>query len=169
MVGRFGRLALILAAVAVMTSFAVAGGHRLAAASNDPSCRTSFLLYTDPHNFGEVTTKGSIVTVKNSGILGQYTSGRFAGFTISGLQALTFNQATGKAAIQGSFVATSPDQQSSFVLRYQGKADLVAAVATGRFRATDGTGSLKDFRATGQIEADYLGNFTFSGVDIGLC
>ena len=166
----FGRRSFVaLLAMTMMASFAASGGDRAVAAVNDPSCQTSFLVFTDPENFGDVTTKGDIVKAKNSGILGQYTSGRFTGFTISGLQELTLNQATGKASIKGSFVASSPDGESSITLRYQGKADLIAAVATGRFRATDGTGELDGFRATGQIEADYLGNFAFTGVDIGLC
>jgi hypothetical protein len=49
-----------------------------------------------------------------------------------------------------------------------GEADLVQAIATGAFQAVNGTGDLKQFPASGTIEADYLGNVTFSGVDIGL-
>jgi hypothetical protein len=166
----FGRRSLLAAvALAIMASFVGSGGHRTVTAANDPSCQTSFFVFTDPNNFGDVTTKGNLVIARNSGVLGEYTSGRFDGYTISGLQDLRLNQATGKASIAGSFVATSPDGESSITLRYRGKADLIAAVATGTFRATNGTGELEGFRANGRIEADYLGNFTFSGVDIGLC
>jgi hypothetical protein len=157
-----------LLAVVVMTSFAGAGSHRAAAAIN-PDCQTSFLVFTDPNNIGQITTRGNTTKAKNSGVLGEYTSGRFDGFTISGEQDLSLNQATGKATIKGSFVATSPDGQSSFTLRYRGEANLVQAIATGNFQVIGGTGDLKRFRTSGKIDADYLGNFTFSGVDIGLC
>jgi hypothetical protein len=124
---------------------------------------------SDPNTFGQVTTRDDILTAKNNGILGHYSGGRFDGFTISGLQAIRLDQATGKAMINGSVVATSPNTQSSFTFRYQGKADLIALKATGSFAVVHGTGSLARYRASGTIAADFLGNFTFSGVDIGLC
>lgn len=166
---RFGRLSL-MAMLGMVLLGSIAGlGARQAMATDGSGCQTSFLVYTDPHNVGAISTHGNIVRVHNSGIVGQYTSGRFTGFTISGLQEIILNQATGQATIRGSFVATSPDHHSSFTLVYAGRADLVANTASGRFRALDGTGDLKGYRASGTIAADYLGNFTFSGVDIGLC
>jgi hypothetical protein len=153
----------------VLTTTFVGTGVRGVVAGNNSDCQTSFLVFTDPNNFGDVITRGNIVRARNSGILGEYTSGRFDGYTISGLQDLTLKQATGKATIKGSFVATSPDGHSSITLRYSGKADLVEAFAVGTFQALKGTGDLRGLRASGTIEADYLGNFTFSGVDIGLC
>jgi hypothetical protein len=88
---------------------------------------------SDPNTFGQVMTRGDILTAKNNGILGHYSGGRFDGFTISGLQVIRLDQ------------------------------------ATGSFAVAHGTGSLARYRASGTIAADYLGNFTFSGVDIGLC
>lgn len=165
---RLGRSAIVaLLAVVLTTSFAGVGSQR--AAAGEPICQTSFLVFTDPNNLGQIKTKDNITKAKNSGVLGEYTSGRFDGYTISGLQNLTVNQATGQATIKGSFVATSPDGHSSITLRYRGEADLVQAIATGTFQAVNGKGDLKRYRASGTIEADYLGNFTFSGVDIGLC
>jgi hypothetical protein len=165
---RFGRASLVATlAVVLMASFVGLSGRPAAASAAD--CQTSFLVFTDPNNVGTISTHGDIVRIRKSGIIGQYTSGRFEDFAISGLQEITLNQATGKATIVGSFVATSPDQQSSFTLRYTGRADLVANTASGRFHALNGTGDLKGLRAAGTIAADYLGNFTFSGADIGLC
>jgi hypothetical protein len=171
---RRGRFALPRLAPAALVALAllasvVAGGRFGAAPVAAADCQTSFLVFSDPNNVGQVTTRGDILTARNSGILGTYSGGRFDGFTISGLQTIRLNQATGKATINGSFVATSPDGQSSFTFRYQGKADLVAAKATGSFAVVHGTGSLARFRASGTIAANYMGNFTFSGIDIGLC
>jgi hypothetical protein len=166
---RFGQRSLVaMLAVVLMGSFAGVGGRQATAASAS-DCQTSFFVYTDPDNIGNISTNGDIVRIHKSGIIGWYTSGRFEDFTISGLQELTLNQATGKATIKGSFVATSPDQESSFTLTYTGRADLIANTANGRFHALKGTGDLKGLRASGTIAADYLGNFRFSGVDVGLC
>lgn len=166
------RAALIrLAAIAVilMTMLTVTTGHGGAAAAPTSGCQTSFEIATDLNNPGEAKQRGNIVTVKNSGVVGRYTDGRFADYAFSGEQTIRLDQSTGQATVRGSFTAISPDGASSFVVSYKGVADLVMNTATGTFRAAHGTGEAEGLNVRGDIVADYLGNFAFVGVDIGLC
>jgi hypothetical protein len=162
------RPALIIALAAIL--LAPSGLGRFAArAASDPNCQTAFFVFTDPNSQGAISQRGPIVRAKGSGILGSYTSGRFAGYSISGLQDITVNQVTGQATITGSFLATNPDGTSSFTFRYAGKADLNTGEATGSFVAYNGTGTLEGFRASGKIQAELVGPAAFEGVDLGLC
>ncbi|GIW04879.1 MAG: hypothetical protein KatS3mg059_1499 [Thermomicrobiales bacterium] len=144
-------------------------GRFAARAASDPNCQTAFFVFTDPNNQGTISQRGPIVRAKGSGILGSYTSGRFAGYNISGLQDITVNQVTGQATITGSFVAASQGDASSFTFRYAGKADLNTGEATGSFVAYNGTGTLDGFHASGKIQAELVGPAAFAGVDLGLC
>lgn len=135
---------------------------------NQP-CQSQFFVFTDPDDPGESATRGNVTVVRKSGVLGQYESGRLAGYSIDGEQDLLVNNGTNMAQIHGGLTATSPDGTSSISLRYNGRADLDAGSATGTFVAGDGTGEFSGYRATGTIEATLVGPAAFRGVDIGLC
>jgi hypothetical protein len=162
---RLAAIAVIL--IAMLSVTARDGGA--AAAAMQSSCQTSFEIATDLNNPGEPRQNGDIVIVRNSGVVGRYTDGRFADYAFSGEQSIRLDQSTGQAIVRGSFTAVSPDGASSFVVDYRGEADLVGNTATGTFRAAQGTGAAQGLHARGEIVADYLGNFAFVGVDVGLC
>ncbi len=160
-------LLLIVLAAVLLSPSGLSGFS--ARAAIDPSCQTAFFVFTDPSNQGAISQRGPIVRAKDSGILGSYTSGRFADYSINGLQDITVNQVTGRATPTGSFIATSPDGAPTFTFRYAGKADLTTGEATGSFAAYDGTGALDGFHASGKIQAVMVGPAAFEGVDIGHC
>jgi hypothetical protein len=163
-------VAALLALFALLASLAGGGSGAGAVAPVAATCQTPFVVFTDPDNPGVISTRGSITTVRDSGILGTYGGdGRFSGYQISGTQLLIVNSSTNHARVRGSFTATSPDGESSFVLRYSGEVDLTTGVATGTFAVGNGTGAADGLRAAGRIEAQLIGPLTFSGADVGLC
>jgi hypothetical protein len=159
----------LLAVLLLLTLVAALSAGTTQAAASDDGCQTSFLVFTDPNNRGDISQRGQVTIARDSGVLGQYTSGRLDGYAINGLQDLIVNTVTNEAQIHGSFTATSPDGASSLMVRYSGHADLNTGIATGTFAASGGTGDFDGYRASGKIEATLVGPATFEGVDIGLC
>jgi hypothetical protein len=162
--------AALLAVFVLLAALVVGGPTADAAAPVSASCQTPFVVFTDPDNPGTPTTRGSITTVRDSGILGSYGGdGRFSGYQISGEQVLIINNSTSQARVRGSFTASSPDGASSFLVRFNGEVDLTTGVATGNFSTGNGTGAAEGLRTAGRIEAQLVGPLTFNGVDVGLC
>jgi hypothetical protein len=134
------------------------------------NCQTPFLVYTDPANPGLQSQSGDIAVTRDSGLLGEYGGdGRFAGYDINGSQDAIVNTASGMARVQGEFIATSPDGDSSIMVSYTGQVDFVAGMATGNFVAGSGTGADASYRAAGTIEGTVVGPATLDGADVGLC
>jgi hypothetical protein len=103
-------------------------------------------------------------------LLGDYRGdGRFAGYEIRGVMDNIVNTASGMARVQGQFVATSPDGNSSITVWYTGQVDFGAGMATGHFTVLDGTGDDAGYRAAGTLSGTVVGPATLDGVDVGLC
>jgi hypothetical protein len=155
--------------VAVLLPIQGAVGHSAVTAAHG-SCQTPFLVYTDPANPGMQSQSGDIAVNRDSGLLGEYGGdGRFAGYDIDGSQDAIVNTATGMARVQGEFIATSPDGDSSIMVSYTGQVDFVGGMAMGNFVAGGGTGADAGYRAAGTIEGTVVGPATLDGADVGLC
>jgi hypothetical protein len=133
-------------------------------------CQTPFLVHTDPANPGMRSQSGDVAVTRDSVLQGDFQGdGRFAGYTIEGVQDAIVNTATGMARVQGEFTATSPDGDSSIRVSYTGQVDFGAGVATGNFVVLGGTGNDAGYRAAGMIEGTVVAPATLEGVDVGLC
>ena len=170
--GGYRRLAGRMTAVALIAASALLGlaGLGLGSASAQAGCQTPFLVFTDPANPGTTSQSGDIAVTRDSGLLGDYRGdGRFAGYAIAGAQDAIVNTATGMARVQGEFVATSPDGDSSITVSYTGQVDFGAGMARGNFVVVGGTGDDAGYRASGTIEGTVVAPATLEGADIGLC
>ncbi len=164
---RCGRRAVVMALLGLLAVLPFGGEQRAAAQS---TCQTPFLVYTDPANPGVVSESGDIQVTRGGVLLGDYGGeGRFAGYAIHGTMETIVNTATGKARVQGEFVATSPDGESAITVSFTGQVDFGAAVARGNFVVVNGTGEHAGYRAAGTIEGNVVGPATLDGIDIGLC
>ncbi|MFN8593288.1 MAG: hypothetical protein U0031_17675 [Thermomicrobiales bacterium] len=158
-------VAVVLAALTLPGVAATSGSHVSAA-----GCQTPFLVYTDPDNPGTVQETGAFQRVTGSGLLGRYDGdGRFAGYSINGLQDAEVNTATGMANVRGIFTATSPDGGSSIEVHYTGQVDFGAGMAKGVFTASGERGNDAGYNASGAIEGTVVGPATLDGADVGLC
>jgi hypothetical protein len=154
-------------AVAVPLAMTLVWGGAAAAPED---CQTPFVVYTDPANPGETTQNGDVTVIRDSVLLGEYGgNGRFAGYAIRGTMDNIVNTTADMARVQGEFVASSPDGDSSITVWYTGQVDFGAAMATGNFTAGNGTGNDAGYRASGTIVGDVVGPATLEGVDVGLC
>jgi hypothetical protein len=146
------------------------GGASIESAAAQAGCQTPFLVYTDPANPGTTSQSGDIAVTRESVLLGDYRGdGRFAGYEIRGTMDNIVNTASGMARVQGEFVASSPDGDSSITVWYTGQVDFGAGMATGNFTVLGGTGDDAGYRAAGTIEGTVVGPATLDGVDFGLC
>ena len=160
----------LIGGLAIVVALVVGGEPDVERAAAQANCQTPFLVYTDPANPGTTSQSGDIAVTRESGLLGDYRGdGRFAGYTIDGTQEAIVNTATGRARVQGQFVATSPDGASSITVSFTGQVDFGAGMATGKFVVVGGTGDDTGYRAAGTIEGTVVAPATLEGVDIGLC
>lgn len=165
---RLGRRIIAVALIAA-SAFLGSGAAEIGSAGAQ-ACQTPFLVFTDPANPGTRSESGDITVIRDSGLLGDYRGdGRFAGYAIDGAQDAIVNNATGMARVQGGFVATSPDGNSSITVSYTGQVDFGAGMARGNFVAVGGTGADAGYRASGTIEGTVIAPATLEGADIGLC
>ena len=166
---RISRRAGRVVAAAVTVLF-LGSGVGYASVAAQASCQTPFLVFTDPAQPGEMSESGDVATTRDSGLRGEYRGdGRFAGYAIDGTQDAIVNTATGMARVQGEFIASSPDGDSSITVWYTGQVDFGAGMATGNFVAGSGTGDDAGYRASGAISGTVVGPATLDGVDVGLC
>jgi hypothetical protein len=126
-----------------------------AAAAGPGTCTADLTIATT--STGTVRQAGSVRFFRDSGVAGRYTSGVLAGYTFSGAQDIVLNDATQQSNLTGAYVATSPDGTSTLAVRYTGHVDLTTGAATGHFVAAQGTGALRGFRWTGEIDARLVG------------
>ena len=170
MIRGFTRRQVLLVALVTIAALQGWSGPGTGPVSAQGGCQTPFLVYTDPANPGMNSQSGDVAVTRDSVLLGDYRGdGRFAGYTIEGVQDAIVNTATGMARVQGEFVATSPDGGSSITVSYTGQVDFGAAMATGNFVVLGGTGDDAGYRAAGTIEGMVVGPATLEGVDAGLC
>ena len=133
-------------------------------------CQTPFLVYTDPTNPGTTSQSGDVAVTRDSVLLGDFGGdGRFAGYSIEGMQNAIVNTVTGMARVQGEFTATSSDGDSSITVWFTGQVDFGAGMATGNFVVLGGTGNDAGYRTAGTIEGTIVGPATLEGADVGLC
>lgn len=145
-------------------------GIATSSAAAQGGCQTPFLVYTDPSNAGDTSQSGDIAVTRDSVLLGDFRGdGRFAGYSIAGVQDAIVNTATGMGRVQGEFTATSPDGDSSITVWYTGQIDFEGEMATGNFVVLGGTGSDAGYRGAGTIEGTIVGPATLEGADLGLC
>jgi hypothetical protein len=160
----------LIGGLAIVVALTVGGEPDVERAAAQANCQTPFLVFTDPANAGTTSQSGDIAVTRDSGLLGDYRGdGRFAGYTIDGVQDAIVNTATGMARVQGQFVATSPDGGSSITVSYTGQVDFGAGMAQGNFIVVNGTGRDAGYRASGAIEGTVVAPATLDGADIGLC
>jgi hypothetical protein len=149
---------------------AFGGGPGAERSAAQTACQTPFLVFTDPANPGTTAQNGGIAVTRDSGLLGDYRGdGRFAGYAIDGTQNAIVNTATGMARVQGEFVATSPDGDSSITVSYTGQVEFDAGMARGNFVVVDGAGDDAGYRASGTIAGTVVAPATLEGADVGLC
>ena len=133
-------------------------------------CQTPFLVYTDPANPGTRSQSGDVAVTRDSVLLGDFGGdGRFAGYSIEGVQDAIVNTVTGMGRVQGEFAATSPDGNSAITVWYTGQVDFEAGMAIGNFVVLGGTGNDAGYRTAGTIEGTIVGPATLEGADVGLC
>jgi hypothetical protein len=164
------RRASLAAVVALAASLLALSSSGSIGAAAQGGCQTPFLVYTDPANPGVKSESGDVAFTQDSRLLGDFGgNGRFAGYAIDGTMDIIANTATGMARVQGEFVATSPDGDSSITVWYTGQVDFGAGMATGNFVAGNGSGDDTGYRSAGTIEGSVIAPATLDGVDIGLC
>lgn len=168
--GRGRRLVVLATLLALVGLLPLGTGVDTGLAVAQGNCQTPFLVYTDPTNPGTRSQSGDVAVTRDSVLLGDFRGdGRFAGYSIEGVQDAIVNTMTGMARVQGEFTATSPDGGSSITVWYTGQVDFEAGMATGNFVVLSGTGNNAGYRAAGTIEGTIVGPATLEGVDVGLC
>ncbi|HBY92766.1 MAG: hypothetical protein M5U01_03705 [Ardenticatenaceae bacterium] len=146
----------------------VLGAGTTVAAGPPTICTADLIIFTtDP---GAATTTGQVTHFRESGVAGWYTSGILNGYTFSGAQDIMVNNKTHTSQLQGSYIATGPDN-NSLTIRYTGHADLLTGIATGHFVTAGGTGAFANFHWEGEIAAHLISLTppTFETTDTGPC
>jgi hypothetical protein len=143
----------------------VAPGAATAAAPS--TCTAAVRIFTT--STGDVTVAGQTTHFQTSGVGGAYTGGFLSGYTLSGAQNIQRNDATGRAVLEGQYVATGPG--GTITVHYTGTVDLTTGAATGHFTTVAGTGAFAGFHWSGDISAQLVSLTppTFVGTNTGLC
>jgi hypothetical protein len=155
---------LVLTCLAAAAAFVAVGG---ASASAPATCSAGVVIFTT--SAGDVTVAGDTTHFRSSGVGGYYTSGFLSGYTLAGAQNIERNDATGRAVLEGQFVASGP--AGSITVRYTGSVDLSTGAAVGHFTTVAGTGAFVGFHWSGDIGAQLVSLTppTFVATDSGFC
>jgi hypothetical protein len=164
------RQVVIASLLALATLLPLGTGIDPGSAAAQGGCQTPFRVFTDPSNPGSTSQSGDIAVTHESVLLGDFRGdGRFAGYSIEGVQNAIVDTVTGMGRVQGEFTATSPDAESAITVWYTGQVDFEAGTATGNFVVLGGTGDDAGYRTAGTIEGTIVGPATLEGADVGLC
>jgi len=156
-----------LAVVASLLAAAATLVAGTATAAPPVTCTSGVTIFTTSP--GDVSVTGNVTHFRDSGVAGSYTSGFLTGYTFTGSQNIERNDATGRAVLEGQYVASGPAGTLTF--QFTGSVDLTTGAASGHFTVIDGSGAFTGFHWTGDVSAQLVSLTppTFIGTNSGFC